>query len=91
MELYTLTLLSILVCGKLRGKTKQKLWSVLFFCVAWTIWLERNKIKFEEKQLDWCWMWELIKIKLGLWMNAFYSEFNHTPMTIANNLEVVLY
>ena len=53
--------------GLLKGKKYQKLWGLVLGCVIWSIWYERNKIKFERRPTNLHRFQYSLKIKIGIW------------------------
>ncbi|XP_038685806.1 uncharacterized protein LOC119985586 [Tripterygium wilfordii] len=52
------------------GKKQRQVWSMMFNAAVWTIWIERNKVIFEENHIDWGNVLYLVYIRFGLWLKA---------------------
>ena len=52
--------------GLVKGKKYQRLWGMVLGCVIWSIWYERNKIKFERKAINLHNFEFSLKIRIGI-------------------------
>ncbi|EOY03046.1 Uncharacterized protein TCM_017467 [Theobroma cacao] len=47
-----------------------KIWKTTVFVITWTIWIGRNEVVFHNKVWDKELIWELIKLRVIIWVNA---------------------
>ncbi|CAO2816751.1 unnamed protein product [Amaranthus hypochondriacus] len=58
----------IIAWGSLtKSKRRKKLWSVVMGCCVWSLWFERNKIKFERGVPDLHRFIFSLRVRIGLW------------------------
>lgn len=56
--------------GLISGKKKSMIWKTCWFSIIWSIWLFRNSIIFDNKQVDIPLVLDLIKIRTWYWVKA---------------------
>jgi reverse transcriptase-like protein len=49
------------------SRRRGKLWNLIFGCVLWSIWYERNRIRFHAGTLDGDHLFYTLKIRVGTW------------------------
>ncbi|XVF79090.1 hypothetical protein PTKIN_Ptkin14bG0191400 [Pterospermum kingtungense] len=64
----------------LHGKSIDKVWSMLFGAIAWSIWLCRNEKVFNNKVLEFSQVIDLIKLKLSHWIKAKWPHISFLDM-----------
>jgi hypothetical protein len=52
---------------------------MLFFLVAWSLWLLRNDLIFQQKTPDYDTIFFLIITRICLWLKAIHSDFSYSP------------
>lgn len=65
--------------GLMVNRKWKKLWNLIFGCVIWSIWFERNKVKFESKIPDRQLFIYALKIRICTWAKEClgYSVIAH--------------
>jgi len=61
------------------GNFQRKTWLMLFFLVAWSLWLLRNDLIFQQKTLDYDTIFFLIITRLCLRLKAIHSDLPYSP------------
>jgi hypothetical protein len=64
------------------GKCQRKAWLMLFFLVAWSLWLLRNDLIFQQKTPDYDTIFFLIITHLCLWLKVIHSDFPYSPTNL---------
>lgn len=65
---------------------KKELCNSLFFVVVWSLWFERNRVKFQNKQPNPA-LFEVLKRRLGEWIRIYTPKFPYTTWKITDNLQ----
>lgn len=72
-----------------KSSFKRKLRNSMFFVVTWTIWYERNLVKFQNKSFSFPKLvWE-IKLRLAFWIKIFAPRFPYSTLQVAENLQAI--
>ncbi|XP_038683005.1 uncharacterized protein LOC119983391 [Tripterygium wilfordii] len=71
------------------GKKQMQVWTMMFSAMIWTIWTERNKAIFEDKQVDWENVLYLIYIRFGMWLKAVNNDLPYTGPKIMHSSDGV--
>ena len=58
---------SIQWLGLVKGRKHRRLWGLVLGCVIWSIWYERNKIKFERRPTNQNNFEYSLNIRIGIW------------------------
>ncbi|CAO2838028.1 unnamed protein product [Amaranthus hypochondriacus] len=67
-----------------------KVWKLILGCVIWSIWYERNKIKFENKVWDVTLFLHNMKIRLHIWAKELLGiELPMSPFPSSDTVAVV--
>ena len=65
--------------GLVRGKKRKNVWSLSLGCIIWSLWYERNKIKFEAKQPNFQNFIMSLKSRIGLWTKEMMGTSAYAP------------
>jgi hypothetical protein len=60
---------------------------MLFFLVAWSLWLLRNDLIFQQKTPDYDTIFFLIITRLCLWLKAIHSDFPYSPSDLLRSAD----
>jgi len=63
----------------------RKIWCATFFAVAWSIWLLRNDVIFQQKSVNAEILCNLIKWRVSYWMKAWKDDVPYKEDAIAQN------
>jgi len=63
-----------------RNTTIKKLWCSAFFAVAWSLWLMRNEIIFQQKEMDVQILCNLIRWRVTFWTKAWIGRISYLIM-----------
>lgn len=69
------------------GKFQKKAWLLLFFSVAWSLWLLRNDLIFQQKSPNYDSVFFLIITRLCLWLKALHPDFPYSPSDLLRSAE----
>jgi hypothetical protein len=69
------------------GKFQKKAWLMLFFSVAWSLWLLRNDLIFQQKSPNYDSVFFLIITRLCLWLKALHLDFPYSPSDLLRSAE----
>eukprot|EP00258_Populus_trichocarpa_P028500 XP_024444519.1 uncharacterized protein LOC112324681 [Populus trichocarpa] len=69
------------------GKFQKKAWVMLFFSVAWSIWLLRNDVIFKQKIPNYDTLFFLIVTRLCLWLKATEPDFPYSSSDLLRSAE----
>ena len=69
------------------GNFQRKEWLMLFFSVAWFIWLLRNDLIFQQKTPDYDTIFFLIITCLCLWLKAIHSDFPYSSTDLIRSTD----
>ena len=53
--------------GLIKRRKNKKLWGLVLGCVIWSLWYERNKIKFNRRTINWHKFLNSQEIRIGIW------------------------
>ncbi|EOX97637.1 Uncharacterized protein TCM_006607 [Theobroma cacao] len=51
-----------------------KIWNTAIFAITWTVWICRNNVIFHNKAWDKELIWELIKLRVAMWVKAKWNN-----------------
>ena len=74
---------------KWRNVVMKKLWCSTFFAVAWSLWLMRNEIIFQQKQLDVQVLCSLIRWRVALWTKAWKDQLPYSVNDLARKFDAI--
>ena len=69
------------------GHFQRKAWLMLFFSVAWSLWLLRNDLIFQQKTPDYDSIFFLIITRLCLWLKAIHSDFPYSSSDLIRSAD----
>jgi len=72
------------------GHFQRKAWLMLFFSVAWSLWLLRNDLIFQQKTPEYDSIFFLIITRLYLWLKAIHSDFPYSPTDLIRSADGLL-
>ena len=64
---------------------RKKLFIAAFFAVAWSLWTKRNKMIFEQQELDPLTLCHTIKWRIALWSKAWKEHIPYTTEELVRN------
>ena len=70
---------------KWKNTSMRKIWCATFFAVAWSIWLMRNEVIFQQKQVDVEMLCNLIRWRVSYWTRAWKEDLIYKEEVIARN------
>lgn len=59
-------------------------------CVLWSLWYERNEIKFEQTSPDFNRFAYSLKISISVWAKELLGYSDFSPQVFANNLDAFI-
>ena len=71
------------------GRRRGKIWSLIMGCVLWSIWFERNKVKFEGRAQDFGLSVYTLKIRIHAWAKELLG-LDLLPLMAAANDDIFL-
>lgn len=77
-------------CGLMKIKRWKKLWNLIFGCVIWSIWFERNKVKFEMKVPNLQLFTYSLMIRIRSWAKECLGYAGISQHDLIHNLKAVL-
>ena len=69
------------------GKFQKKAWLMLFFSVAWSLWLLWNDLIFQQKSPNYDSVFFLIITRLCLWLKTLRPNFPYSPSDLLRSAE----
>ena len=75
---------SIQWLGLIKGRKHRKIWALTLGCIFWSLWYERNQIKFERKTPNLRNFVLSLKIRIGIWAREMLGSSGWTPNVIHN-------
>ena len=70
---------------KWRNTIMKKVWCATFFAVAWSIWLMRNEVIFQQKAVNVEILCNLVKWRVSFWTRAWKADLPYKEEEIARN------
>ena len=77
--------------GLVRGKKRKDVWTLSLGCVIWSLWYERNKIKFEAKRPNFQNFIMSLKSRIGIWTKEMMGTDGYAPNVILNDDSFLLH
>ena len=78
---------SIQWLGLVKGRNHRRIWGLVLGCVFWSIWYERNKIKFERRPTNQNYFEYSLKIRIGIWAKEFLGLTVLPPHGVCGSIE----
>ena len=75
---------SIQWLGLLNGRRHRHIWALILACVTWSLWFERNQIKFERKTPNLQNFVMTLRIRIGIWAKEMMGSTGCAPNVIYN-------
>ena len=76
--------------GLVKGRKNKDIWALTLGCVLWSLWYERNQIKFESKVPNQQNFVVSLKIRIGLWAKEILGSTSGSPNVIHHAESFVL-
>ena len=76
--------------GLIKGRKHRNIWTLILGCVFWSLWYERNQIKFERKAPNLQNFVLSLKIRIGIWTREMLGSSGWTSNIIHNADSFVL-
>ena len=70
---------------KWRSKISKKVWFSSFFAIAWSIWLMRNEIIFQQKEFNSRTICQTIRWRVAFWTKAWENNIPYTKDELTRN------
>ena len=84
------TTFSIQWLGLVKNRKCRKLWGLILGCGIWSLWYERNKIKFETGSPNIHKFVYSLKIRIGIWAKEMLGYPGLSPNDVTYNIDSVL-
>ena len=81
---------SIQWLGLVKNQKHREIWGLILGCVIWSLWYERNKIKFEMKTPNFHLFVYSLKIRIGIWAKKMLAYNGFAPQNIIYNIDSIL-
>ena len=76
--------------GLVKNRKEQKLWGMILGCVIWSLWYERNKIKFEGRYPNLHNFVCSLKIRIRIWAKEMVGFSGVSPNDVTYNIDSIL-
>ena len=76
--------------GLVKNRYCQKLWGMILGCCIWSLWYERNRIKFERRSPTIHNFVVMLKIRIGIWAKEMLGDPGISPTQVTYNIESIL-
>lgn len=76
--------------GFVNNKRRKKLWAMVLGCVIWSLWYERNRIRFEQFSPDLHRFIYSLKVRIGLWAKELLGFTLVSPVLFANSIDAYI-
>ena len=76
--------------GLIKGRKFHKLWGLVFGCVIWSIWYERNKVRFETRPINMHRFVYSLKIRIGVWAKEYLGLTVLPPHGVTDRIGICL-
>jgi len=71
------------------NKTRKKLFILAFFAIAWSLWLKRNMVVFEQHELDIHALQLTIRWRIAIWSKAWKETLPYNADQLAANFSAI--
>lgn len=72
--------------GMVRCSKKRNFWSLIFFGIVWSLWFERNKVKFHNKQPIESQIWHGLQFRIEEWVKCFIKDWSFSNLNLCKAL-----
>ena len=72
------------------NRTRKKLFILAFFAIAWSLWLKRNKMVFEQHEMDIQAMLHIIRWRIAWWSKAWKEKAHYNADQLAANFRNIM-
>ena len=76
--------------GLVKGQKYRNLWGLVLGCVIWSLWYERNKIKFERRLTNPHNFVYNLKIRIGIWSKELLGLIVVPPHGVIDNIGICM-
>ena len=76
--------------GLVKNRKLKKLWGRILGCVIWSLWYERNKIKFDNLSPNIHNIFCSLKIRIGIWAKEMMDLSGLSPNDVTYNIDSIL-
>ena len=76
--------------GLIKDRKCKDIWIISLGCVVWSLWHERNQIKFESKSLNFQNFVTSLKLRIGTWAKEMMGLSGYPPHVIFNVHSLIL-
>ena len=76
--------------GFFSNRKRIKLWNLVLGCVIWSLWYERNKVKFEGCVLDLQKLLSTLKTRVGVWAKEIFGCNDCSSHEFVHNIDAIL-
>ena len=73
--------------GLLKLSKARKFWGLTLGCVIWSLWFERNQIKFNHKTPNLRNFVQSLKIRIGIWAKEMLGYKSFAPQNVIYNID----
>ena len=73
-----------------KSRKHRKLWGLILGCGIWSLWYERNKIKFEMGSPEFNKFVYSLKIRVRIWAKEMLGYAEVVPLDIIYNIDSIL-
>jgi len=67
------------------NKIQRRFWITSFFAVAWSLWMRRNEIVFQQKSVEAEVLRYMIRWRIAMWSKAWKEPLPYSVAEIARN------
>ena len=83
--------LSVGLFGLWQILEKKKTWLILFFSVAWSLWLLHNDVIFKQKISDYDTLFFFIITRLCFWIKALNADFPYSTSDLIRSVKGLIH
>ena len=76
--------------GLVKNRKRRKLWGLILGCVIWSLWYERNRIKFDEASPNINNFVHSLKIRIGIWAKEMGGYPGWSADDVTYNINSIL-
>ena len=87
----TFSKFSIQWIGMVNEKKRKDIWALSLGCVIWSLWYERNKIKFDAKTPNLHYFVMSLRSRIGIWSKEMLGASGYAPNVIFNADSFILH